>query len=192
MLPAATTLAVPELRLTPSSYDLIPNAGGGTEEVSFDVLITGLDATTLVAGYDFGIIYDPAHLTLAGFDGFTDRLGDESQFEVYNEDYLGDLNSLWDYRARHETLGDYTGPVVGTPVITGQGVKNEGSLRFTQASYLERMPCWPYRATAAPTASGCSPYGSRSTPRSLPRAVRSASWTTATIKTFRGPTACST
>lgn len=136
--PAANALAIPELQLVPESYNFVAGSGGGTESVTFDVMITGLDSTTAVAGYDLGIIYDPARMVLTNFSGFTDKLGDPSNFDAYNEDYLGDVNSLWDYRAPHPDLGAYTGPVLGTPDITGQGQVNQGSLRFTQLSYLDR------------------------------------------------------
>jgi len=138
LLPATNALAIPELRLVPDSYSFAPGSGGGTETISVDVTITGLDTVTAVAGYDFGIIYDPARMVLTNFSGFTDKLGDPANFEAYNEDYLGDVNSLWDYRAPHPDLGAYTGPVLGTPGITGQGQINQGSLRFTQLSYLDR------------------------------------------------------
>ncbi|WP_295429559.1 PEP-CTERM sorting domain-containing protein [uncultured Thiodictyon sp.] len=138
LLPAPNALAIPELQLVPDSYSFVPGSGGGTETISVDVTITGLDNVTAVAGYDFGIIYDPARMVLTNFSGFTDKLGTPDNSTVYNEDYLGDVNSLWDYRAPHPDLGAYTGPVLGTPGITGQGQINQGSLRFTQLSYLDR------------------------------------------------------
>lgn len=95
-----------------------------------------------MAAYDFGLIYDPSIMTLASFGGFTTLLGDPDFIEndgVFNADHLDpDVNSLWDYRANNPLFGAYTGPVLGTPDITGAGEINEGSLRFTQISFMER------------------------------------------------------
>ncbi|MBK1629782.1 hypothetical protein CKO31_03300 [Thiohalocapsa halophila] len=148
--------AVVKLELAPPAYKFGDLEGGGTAQAAFDVQISGLDNGTpgdtsddiAVAAYDFGLIYDRSIMTLASFGGFTDRLGDPTAlFEVENADPLEydsgppeTGNSLWDYRADHPSpsLGAYEGPVLGVPDITPGGTINEGSLRFSQASFLFR------------------------------------------------------
>jgi hypothetical protein len=140
--------AVVKLELAPPLYEFGDFEGGGTAQAEFDVQITGLTAGVGVAGYDLGLIYDPSIMTLASFGGFTDRLGDPDALlfpEVANANHLEynpgppeTGNSLWDYRADHPSLGAYEGPVLGAPDITPGGTINEGSLRFSQASFLLR------------------------------------------------------
>lgn len=130
--------AVVKLELAPPLYEFGDFEDGGTAQAEFDVQITGLTAGVGVAAYDFGLIYDPSIMTLASFGGFTPLLGDPDLFEVANAGPQDSPNSLWDYRADHPTFGAYTGPVLGTPDITGADDINEGSLRFSQASVLFR------------------------------------------------------
>lgn len=139
LLLPAVALAVPGLAFSPAEVRIADMGGGGSASFQIDVLITGLEPGTAVAAYDLGIIYDPAVMVMTNFIGFTDRLGVEGD-TVFSEDQLGDVTSLWDYRQPSTAtgLGAYEGPVLGTPDITGQGVINQGSLRFSQASSLEQ------------------------------------------------------
>jgi hypothetical protein len=136
MTVSLTASGVAKLELSPTRYEFGDLEGGGTAQAAFDVRITGLDSDVVVGFYDFGLIYDPSIMTLASFGGFTGLLGDPDQFEVLNGGPSDPVNSTWDYRTDHPTLGAYTGPVLGTPVISGSGTPNEGSLRFSQLSLL--------------------------------------------------------
>jgi hypothetical protein len=154
-VPSAVAQVAPQiLSLDPTgNTDFELGAGGGTEIVTFDINVSGLSSATLVTTYDFGVIYDPAVMTLNSFSEFGPKLGNPNIEifpgfpQVFNQDYLDNTNdsaavsveySTWDYRSdsTHTGLGAYTGPVLGTPDITGLGIINEGSLRFSQISNL--------------------------------------------------------
>lgn len=144
LLVPALACADPKLELSPARYDFADFAGGGQTTATFDVQITNLDAGVLIAGYDFGLIYDPLVMTFASFSGFDPDgpLGDPDPSrndlifdlpQVVNKDYL-DLP--WDYRDDYG-LGAYEGPILGTPYWETPGYY-EGSLRFSQVSNLCR------------------------------------------------------
>lgn len=134
----------------PTSFAI--GSGGGSESVTFDVNVAGLSPGTVVSSFDFGIIYDPAVMSLSSFSGFGGGLGSPAvdSFEALTTDHLDNtndsfdnpaankINSTWDYRApsAEAGLGNYNGPVLGTPDITAAYSINEGSLRFNDVSLL--------------------------------------------------------
>lgn len=148
-------------QVAPETLSFVPSgdtqfdvgSGGGSEMVTFEVTVSGLSASSsIVSAFDFGIVYDPAVMSLSSFSGFGSGLGSPAldSFEVLTQDHLDAtndsfnnpatpaMNSVWDYRnpSSHPGLGNYNGPQPGTPVITGPYALNEGSLRFTSLSLL--------------------------------------------------------
>lgn len=165
MLPVLPVIAAPTLPIVPQGPTQF-NVGAPGAQVTFDIQIQGLVTDEVLSFYDFGIISDPAVITLASATGFTNLLGNPAASdafgptEVYNQNHLDQTNdpfapvpvtnadcgatgyfftcnSQWDYTQADVDLGAYVGPVLGTPIVTAAGDVNQGSLRFYQSSYLD-------------------------------------------------------
>lgn len=155
---AAASLGVQATAMANLSLSVVPltgisfTVGQAPAQAEFSIQFQNLGPTAdAVAAYDFGIAYDPTVMTLAaaGFSGFTDKLGDPlfiADAGVINNDHLDSErsvppdsweNSVWDYTAASILFGPYVGPALAHgPIITGGGIINEGSLRFSQISLM--------------------------------------------------------
>jgi hypothetical protein len=117
---------------------------GEAASVSFDVRVSGMEAIgQSLRAYDFIIAYDPLVMQLSGWSGFGDFLGNEGVFEVFNGDYFTSPNSTTNYQTLVNSPpwlpgtfdpATVAGASLGTP--TDNGTFFDGSLRFTQASFL--------------------------------------------------------
>ena len=145
LLPWLAQAAV--ISVVPSQGDFVVGEGGGTTTLTLEVIISDLHGDMFepagddfITDYDIGLAYDPAVLSLASFDGFSNFLGNEGAFEVLNAGPLDAPNNSFDYTADSTTFGAYNDTVVGSgPVAAMLGGISfmEGSLRFTQSSLLD-------------------------------------------------------